>query len=111
MGLLFFFGAIYIPVVLLTIFGFYLMLSATGLRFDDVVKSIPAILAGGEKLFFYELFLFIAGVITVVKIDISGIEKKFILDALVIHLTNGCLLSGIITPTLFYIRNKIKKVS
>ena len=60
---------------------------------------------------FYTLWLLIALFFALLKTRISGLEKEFLADTIIIYLTHGCLLSFLLTPALYFIRNSIKKVS
>jgi hypothetical protein len=110
-SLVYYYISIYVPALIFTIVGFYLLLHYNKLALKDISGSTWAALRDPEKIAFYILFILLAVLIAFVKTFFTGIEKSFPADSLIINLTNGCMISGILTPTLFFLRNKLFKVS
>ncbi len=107
MGFVYYYTAIYAPAVILTIAGFYFIGQTLGIRISDITTMIKNTGSDRSRFIFYGVLLFFGILIAFIKTAITGIEKAFIIDSLVINFTNGLMLSCMITPLFYLIGKKL----
>lgn len=103
-GIMYYYLAMYIPAITLSIAGAYFLyrwLFDEGFR----IRNITELLTYHSSRKLLISFLVIAAIFGSIKILLTGIESGFAIDTLAIGGTNGMLISFFITPTLFYLRN------
>ena len=102
-----YYGGWYLPLLLSTLLGFWLILEYNDLKVREVVKLLNDM--EPRSLFFLFVFCLVALVVVVLKSMFLGFESEFILHYLTIHLTSGFMFSLFITPFLFLIYSRIFK--
>ena len=106
-GHFFYYLAMYFPPVFFSITGFYLLYKTM----NEAVVLLPflkAILFEKKSRNFIMYFIVFTIILGLIKLKITGIEDHFFIDSLVISLTNGLMISFFVTPTIFFLINKIK---
>lgn len=107
-GYIVYYFAMYFPPLFFTGIGFYLLYYSIK---KENIKT-PQILQWTQNTYtrnFLLVYIVITIIFAAIKIGISGIEKKFMIDSVAISLTNGFLISFFATPSIFAILNRIRK--
>lgn len=102
-----YYATLYLPGVFLSAIGFYLIIQA--LKENNIpIPTLNEIYENENTKQFVFVFIIVTIIFTFIKVFITGIENKFPIDSIVIHLTNGILISFFVTPTIFFIQQRIK---
>lgn len=109
-GDIFYYIAIYLPPVLFTFAGFYLLFKNITIT-PSLVSITKLILTEKNSRNFILYYILITFIMSILKLSISGIEQQFIIDSFVISFTNGLIISFFVTPTIFAINKKINEHS
>ena len=107
-GIIYYYLALYTPALLFSVAGLiliYYYMDPKNLKMDVITEAIRH----RPFLEFSLVFLIITLAIAAIKIFVSGLEKGFYIDHIVISLTNGMLVSFYLTPAIFYFRNRYRK--
>ncbi|MFN8295426.1 MAG: DUF4184 family protein [Chitinophagales bacterium] len=109
-GFIFYYMAIYLPPILFSIAGFYLIFKIIK-ETSSLQQLLKLILEEKKSRYFVLSFMLITIIVSFVKLAISGIDGQFVIDSFVISLTNGLIISFFFTPTIFAILKKINNHS
>lgn len=99
--------ATYLPGIFLSALGFYLILK-TFKENNIPIPSITEMKGNKNSMQFIYVYISVTIFFTFIKVFITGIENKFPIDSIIIHLTNGILISFFITPALFFVQRRLK---
>ena len=107
-GYIVYYFAMYFPPLFFTGAGFYLLYYSIKKENIRIPNAQQWVHAAATRLFL-TVFIMVDLLFAVIKMGISGIEKKFMIDSIVISMTNGFLISFFVTPSIFAILNRIPK--